>query len=132
MLRHNRDLRTLFIAQVVSYAGDWFAYVALLGLVDDLTDSSLLVALVFVAQVIPAFLLAPVAGAVADRFDRRKIIVTASAGQTVAALSLLAVGPGRVWLAFVAVAAVAALAAFVPPASQAAVPNLARDDEELK
>jgi MFS family permease len=132
MLRHNRELRTLFMAQVVSYAGDWFAYVALLGLVDDLTDSSLLVALVFVAQVIPAFLLAPVAGAVADRFDRRKIIVTASAGQTVAALSLLAVGPGRVWLAFVAVAAVAALAAFVPPASQAAVPNLARDDEELK
>jgi MFS family permease len=132
MLRRNRDLRTLFIAQVVSYAGDWFAYIALLGLVRDLTGSSLLVALVFVAQVIPAFLLAPVAGAAADRFDRRKIIVLASAVQAVAALSLLAVGPGRVWLAFVAVAAVAALAAFVPPAAQAAVPNLTHDDEELK
>jgi Transmembrane secretion effector len=132
MLRANRDIRTLFIAQVVSYAGDWFAYVALLGLVKDLTDSSLLVALVFVAQVLPMFLLSPVAGAAADRFDRRKIIVAASAVQAVAATSLLGVAAGRVWLAFAAQAAISALASFVPPAAQAAVPNLARDDEELK
>ena len=56
MLRRNRDLRTLFIAQVVSYMGDWFSYVALLGMVNDLTDSSLLVALVFVSQALPGFL----------------------------------------------------------------------------
>ncbi len=132
MLRRNRDIRTLFIAQVVSYAGDWFAYVALLGLVKDLTSSSLLVALVFVAQVLPAFLMSPVAGAAADRFDRRTIIVGASAIQTVAALSLLGVGAGRVWLAFAAMALVSAFGAFVPPASQAAVPNLVRDTDELK
>ena len=62
MLRTNRDLRTLFIAQVVSYMGDWFCYVALIGLVNDLTDSSLLVALVFVSQALPGFLVAPIAG----------------------------------------------------------------------
>ena len=132
MLRHNRDLRTLFIAQVVSYMGDWFCYVALLGLVNDLTDSSLLVALVFVSQALPGFLMAPVAGAAADRFDRRKVIVTVSLVQVVAALSLLGVGPGRVWLAFLAQGTIAAFGAFVVPASQAAVPNLARDADELK
>jgi MFS family permease len=132
MLRTNRDLRSLFIAQVVSYMGDWFCYVALIGLVNDLTGSSLLVALVFVSQALPGFLVAPVAGAAADRFDRRRIIVTVSCVQAVAALVLLGVGPGRVWLAFLAQATIAAFGAFVIPASQAAVPNLARDDEELK
>ena len=132
MLRHNRDLRSLFVAQVVSFAGDWFCYVALLGVVNDLTDSSLLVSLVFVSQTLPAFLVSPVAGAAADRFDRRRIVVTVSFVQAVAALVLLAVGPGRVWLAFAAQATIAAFGAFVLPAAQAAVPNLARDDEELE
>ena len=132
MLRHNRDLRALFAAQVVSFAGDWFCYVALLGLVNDLTDSSLLVALVFVSQTLPAFLVSPVAGAAADRFDRRRIVVTVSFVQAGAALVLLGAGPGRVWLAFAAQATIAAFGAFVLPASQAAVPNLARDDDELK
>src|SRR5262245_48879758 len=132
MLRSNRDLRTLFVAQVVSYLGDWFCYVALLGLVNDLSGSSLLVALVFVSQALPGFLMAPVAGAAADRFDRRRIIVTVSCVQAVAAVVLLTVGPGRVWLAFLAQATIAAFGAFVIPASQAAVPNLARNDEELR
>ena len=86
LLRHNRDLRYLFIAQVVSYMGDWFCYVALLGVVGDVTDSSLLVSLVFVSQTLPAFLVSPVAGAAADRFDRRRIVVTVSCVQAVAAL----------------------------------------------
>ena len=132
MLRSNRDLRTLFVAQVVSYLGDWFCYVALLGLVNDLGGSSLLVSLVFVSQTLPGFLVAAVAGAAADRFDRRRIIVTVSTVQVVAALTLLTVGPGRLWLAFVAQAAISAFGAFVLPAAQAAVPNLTRDAEELE
>jgi MFS family permease len=132
MLRSNRDLRTLFIAQVVSYLGDWFCYVALLGLVNDLSGSSLLVALVFVSQTLPGFLMAAVAGAAADRFDRRRIIVTVSCVQAVAALTMLTVGPGRLWLAFVAQATISAFGAFVLPAAQAAVPNLTRDAEELE
>ncbi len=86
----------------------------------------------FVAQALPGFLVAAVAGAAADRYDRRRIIVTVSAIQAVAALALLGVGPGRVWLAFLAQATVAAFGAFVVPASQAAVPNLARGPDELK
>ena len=39
LLRRNRDFRTVFTAQVISYMGDWFATVAVLGLVLDLTDS---------------------------------------------------------------------------------------------
>jgi hypothetical protein len=52
LLRSNADVRSLFIAQVVSYMGDWFAYVAFVGLVQGLVDSPLLVTLVYVADTI--------------------------------------------------------------------------------
>jgi MFS family permease len=124
LLRRNRDFRTLFTAQVISYMGDWFATVAVLGLVLDLTDSGFAAAMVFVAQSLPAFFVTPLAGTVADRFDRRKVLVIASSIQAVAALGFLLVGPGRVWMAFVAQGTIAALGAFFAPASNAALPNL--------
>ena len=55
MLRTNPDLRRIFIAQVISYLGDWFSFVALVGLVDDLTGSSFLVSLVIVSFSLPSF-----------------------------------------------------------------------------
>ena len=39
LLRTNRDVPSLFIAQVVSFAGDWFAYVAFVGVVQDISDA---------------------------------------------------------------------------------------------
>ena len=48
LLRENRDIRLLFIAQVISYLGDWFSFVALAGLVEDATGSKFLVSLVMV------------------------------------------------------------------------------------
>jgi MFS family permease len=130
LLRRNRDLRLLFGAQVVSFLGDWFADVALLGLVLDLTHSSVAASLVLVASMLPVFLVTPLAGAAVDNLDRRKLIVGVSVLQCLAALALLGVGPGEVWLAFVARGAIAALGAFVAPASQAAIPNLV-DEEDL-
>jgi len=131
MLRTNPDLRKVFIAQVISYLGDWFSFVALIGLVDDLTGSSFLVSLVLVAFSLPSFLASPIAGPMVDRFDRRRILITVSWIQGVSALGLLLVGPGTVWLAFLFQSSVSALAAVVKPASEAAIPNLARDAEEV-
>ncbi len=131
MLRTNPDLRKVFIAQVVSYLGDWFSFVALIGLVDDLTGSSFLVSLVMVAFSLPSFLASPIAGPMVDRFDRRRILITVSWIQGVATLGLLLVGPGTVWLAFLFQSTVAALAAVVKPATEAAIPNLARNADEV-
>jgi MFS family permease len=133
MLRTNRDIRSLFIAQVVSFAGDWFAYVAFVGLVQDLTDSPLLVTMVYVAQSLPAFLMSAVAGPAADRFDRRKIVRTVSVVQAIAAAGLLLVGSaGSLWFGFLCLCVISALGAFVGPASQAGLPNLVHGDEQLK
>lgn len=132
LLRRNRDIRLLFSAQVVSYLGDWFTFVALAGLVEDLTGSSFLVSMVLVAFSLPSFLMSPVAGPVADRFDRRRIVVVVSIGQAVAAAGLLLVGEGTVWMAFLFQSIITALASFVGPATGAAVPNLVDDDDDLR
>ena len=129
LLRRNRDLRLLFGAQVVSFLGDWFADVALLGLVLDLTDSDLAAAGILIAGFFPSFLVTPLTGMAADRFDRRRLVVAVSSLQVVAALTFLLVGEGTVWIAFAGRALVAALAAFVVPAVSAAIPNLVDADD---
>ncbi len=132
LLRRNRGIRLVFAAQVISYLGDWFTFVALAGLVEDLTGSKFLVSLVLVAFTLPAFFTSPVAGAMADRYDRRRILIIASLGQGVAALTMLLVTDSRVWLAFVAQSLITGLGAFVRPASEAAIPNLVDNDEDLR
>ena len=129
LLRRNRELRLVFLSQVVSFLGDWFADVALLGLVLELTDSPVAASLVAVAGLLPVFLVTPVAGPMVDTLDRRRLIIAVSAGQVLAALLLLGVGPGTVWLAIAARAAIAGLSAFVGPAVQAAIPNLVEPED---
>ena len=131
MLKTNADMRRVFMAQVISYLGDWFSFVAIIGLVDDLTGSKFLVSLVVVAFSLPSFLASPIAGSMADRFDRRRILVFVSIIQVVAAFGLLFVGNDTVWLAFLAQSSISALAAVISPATEASIPNIARDDNEL-
>ncbi|MFZ4720963.1 MAG: MFS transporter [Ilumatobacteraceae bacterium] len=132
MLRTNRDLRWLFVAQVVSFMGDWFTFVALAGMIKDATGSEFLVSLAYVSFSLPAFLASPVAGPVVDRYDRRQLLVGVSALQAVAALGLLTASTDRVWPLFVFQGTISAMAAFVKPAIDAGVPNLARNPQELR
>lgn len=132
VLRTNRDLRLLFVAQNLSFMGDWFTFVALAGLVQDVTDSALLVSLLLVAFSLPSFLASPIAGPVTDRYDRRTVLIVVSIAQAISACGLLFVGTTHIWLAFLSQGLIAAFAAFVRPAIEAAVPNLARSPEELR
>ena len=132
LLRSNADLRALFVAQVVSFMGDWFSFVAVTGIVKDGTSSPFLVSLAYVSFSLPAFLVSPIAGAVADRFDRRRLLLLVSIAQAVAALGLLTASDDRVWPVFLFQGLVSGLAAFVKPAIDAGIPNLARDADELR
>jgi MFS family permease len=129
LLRRNRDFRALFSAQVISFMGDWFATVALLGLVLEVTHSDVAASAIFISQTLPSFLATPLAGPAADRFDRRRLMVLVSSVQVVAAATFLLVGAGRVWLAFVAQGSIAFLGAFFAPASGASVPNLVEPED---
>jgi MFS family permease len=132
LLRRNRDVRMVFGAQVVSYLGDWFAFVALAGLVEDVTDSRFLVSLVLVSMTIPGLFMSPIAGSFADRFDRRKILIVVSVLQAFGALLLLLHSAAGIWITFVAQCLIAALASFVGPSSSASVPNLVDNDDDLR
>lgn len=132
LLRRNRDVRYVFGAQVVSYMGDWFAFVALAGLVEDTTNSRFLVSLVLVSMTIPGLFMSPVAGSFADRFDRRKILIFVSVLQVGAALLLLLHSVAGIWITFAAQCMIAALASFVGPCTSAAVPNLVDNEDDLR
>ena len=71
----------------------------------------------------------PVAGPVADRFDRRRILIVASLAQAGVALTFLLAGHGVPWIVFVAQGGVTALGSFFGPAAQAGVPNIVEDED---
>ncbi|MEO7117337.1 MAG: MFS transporter, partial [Candidatus Limnocylindrales bacterium] len=53
LLRNNRDFTRVYLAQLASFAGDWFATVALLGLALETTGSTAVASLVLVLQTGP-------------------------------------------------------------------------------
>ncbi len=132
LLRSNADLRALFLAQVISFMGDWFVFVAITGMVKDATDSAFLVSLAYVSFTLPAFLATPISGSMVDRFDRRRLVMVVSALQAIAAMGLLTASVHHVWPLFVFQGCISSLAAFVKPSIDAGVPNLARNPEELR
>jgi MFS family permease len=73
-LRH-RNFRLFFGGQSISLIGTWMTRIATSWLVYRLTKSSLLLGTVSFAGQIPTFLLAPFAGVLVDRMDRRKVLV---------------------------------------------------------
>ena len=73
-LRH-RNFRLFFGGQSISLIGTWMTRIATSWLVYRLTKSALLLGTVSFAGQIPTFLLAPFAGVIVDRIDRRKVLV---------------------------------------------------------
>jgi MFS family permease len=125
LLRRNPDFRRLYTASLISLGGDWFLLVALFALVLDLTGSAVAVAFVLAAQDLTYFVMSPVAGLLADRLDRRRLMVVADLARAVLCLGFLLVrGESTVWLIFPLLAVMATFSAGFEPASLAAVPNL--------
>jgi len=131
LLRGNPAFTRLFAAQLISFAGDWFATVALLGLALQLTGSPAVASLLLVMQTGTFALASPLAGVLADRYDRRRLMVIADLARVPVALAfLLARDPDTLWIAFGAVALLSLAAAVFEPTSSASLPNLV-DESEL-
>ena len=130
LLRDNRNFRWLWLGQVVSQLGDWFNYVALYALLFELTGSATMVAALMVVQFLPIALVGPSAGVVADRFDRRRIMIAADVIRGIAVLGLLLVRtPSMAWLAFLVTAVVVGASGFFEPARSATVPMIVRRED---
>ncbi|MBE7558592.1 MFS transporter [bacterium] len=84
-----RNYRLFFMGQALSQVGTWMQFTAMGWLVFRLTDSAQAVGLVAFARQIPIFLFTPFTGVLADRWDRRKMLMTT---QSLAMLQAFAVG----------------------------------------
>jgi MFS family permease len=130
LLVRNPDFRRLFLSSVVSLAGDWFSFVAVAGLVTDLTGRPGAPAFIYAATVLPVFLASPIAGAIADRFDRRRVLVIADLARVPIALLLcVAAWWSSVPLAVAAIIALGVGASFYDPIASAATPNLVAPED---
>jgi MFS family permease len=110
---------------MISLGGDWFLLVALFGLALEFTGSAVSVAVLIVAQEIPFGLVSMVGGVLADRFDRRRLMVVCDLARALLCLGFLVVNePGMMWLAYALLATISSFAAVFDPASSAALPNV--------
>ncbi|HXJ38046.1 MAG TPA: MFS transporter [Bryobacteraceae bacterium] len=119
-LRH-RNFRLFFSGQIISLTGTWLENVAQAWLVYRLTGSSALLGLVAFAGQIPVFLLGPVAGHVADRLPRHRILIFTQTASMVIALILAALtlsGRIQIWQLFVLASLLGIVNAFDVPARQ--------------
>ncbi len=130
-LRHP-NYRLFFAGQLISLVGTWIQMVAQPWLVYRLTHSEALLGAVGFASQIPIFLFAPLGGALADRFDRRRILVMTQSSSLLAALALALLtllGSVNVWHVGTIALTMGLINAVDMPTRQSFVPSLvARDD----
>jgi MFS family permease len=122
----------LWIAGVISLVGDWLTLVAVSVLAAGLGEAPLALAGVLAAHALPGAIASPLAGVLADRLDRRQLLVLAAASQ--AALTFaMAVAAARQAVGVVQIALLArsAIAALVPPGEVAALRHVVSEDELL-
>jgi len=132
----NRDFLLLWQGQFVSMLGSQAFSVAMIFWIKRQTDSASLLGLGMMSQWVPAVLLGPFGGAMADRVSRRQILILADVVRGVAAIALAALvlmAPGRsgtilFWL-LVLSAIMGVGDAFFRPAISAAIPDLVPDKE---
>jgi MFS family permease len=131
VLTRNRDFRRLFFAEMIVFGADWFVMVPLLVLLNQLTGKGIWGGLALGVETGVVALLLPYAGTIADRFDRKHIMVTTNLGALAAVGTLFAVrGPLAGPIALLGIALLAVAKAFYSPAANSAIPNLV-DREDL-
>ncbi|HVL50324.1 MAG TPA: MFS transporter, partial [Actinomycetota bacterium] len=74
-LLKQRSFKRFFVGQVCSSLGDWVALIAIVALVKRIYDDEFAIAAVLLARLGPALLFSPIAGVLADRWDRKKLMV---------------------------------------------------------
>jgi MFS family permease len=122
--------RRLWLAGLISTTGDWLLLVSLPILVFQRTGSTFGTAVAFLIELVPGVLVAPLGGWLAERLDRRRLLVTVSLAQAAALLPLLA-GP-RLPVVYAVIAVEAALAAIFGPAHSALLPTLVGADQLVR
>jgi MFS family permease len=133
LLRSNRSFRRLWLGQVVSELGNWFNFIAGLGLVRFISHGDPeATTIMLLARLLPFTLFAPLAGAFVDRWSRRRVMIASDFARVAVALGFLLVRrPEDLWIAYICTALLSFFGSFFEAAKNAAVPNITGERDLL-
>ena len=131
LVRSNRNVRLLWLAQLISELGDWLYAVAIYSLLFEVTQSAKAVAFAFTLQVLPQTFMAPASGVLNDRLSRRKVMIFADCARAVVTFCMLfAQSREMAWLLYVLLFLETVFWALFEPGRSAVIPNITKDGEE--
>ena len=133
LLRRNRRFRLLFAARGVSLLGDWFNVLAVFALIDRIRGAHAeAFGWILILKLLPLLVMGPTAGVVADRYDRRAIMIGADLARAAVVLGFLALTLWpRLDLLYGLTVLQISLSAFFEPARTAAMSQICDADELL-
>jgi len=125
LVKGNRNYRSLWFGEIVSLFGDWFNLIASAALISSLTGSGMAVGGLFVVRMLAPFLVSPIAGVVADRFDQRRVLIFADISRAVIVLGFLLVRSAeQVWLLYVLTFVQLGISGFFYPTRNSLLPEI--------
>jgi MFS family permease len=126
-----RNVRLLLAGLAASQAGDWLYNLALLALVYARTHSSIWVGLTTAARILPEVALGPFGGILADRLDRRRLMIGSDVirATTMAALALSAIARAPILFVPILAALCTGAGSVYAPCVVAVLPRLATDEQ---
>lgn len=129
----NRPLTRLLAGEFISSIGDWLYLVALLIILYERTNDPVLLGIVGAARVLPYVFLSIPAGIVADRYDRRMVLLITDLGRGALMLVLagLALIDGPIEAIVVVTILATCLSSFFGPTIGAYLPSLVKDEADL-
>jgi len=125
LIRKNANFRRLWLGQIVSLFGDWFNLIASAVLVATLTESGFAVGGLFMVRMLAPFLASPIAGVVADRYNRKNVLVWTDVLRGVTVFGFLLVRDASwVWLVYALTAVQLGISGFFFTARTAILPDV--------
>ncbi len=133
LLRRNRSFRRLWWGQVISELGNWFNFIAGLGLVRLISHGDAgVTTIMLLSRMVPFTVFAPLAGAFVDRWSRRTVMIVSDFARVGVAIGFLLVRhPEDLWIAYVCTALLAFFHSFFEAAKNAAMPNITGERDLL-
>jgi MFS family permease len=130
LIRENRNFRQLWYGQITSLFGDWFNLIASAALVAQLTGSGMAIGGLFVVRMLAPFLVSPLAGVAADRYNRKTLLILTDLIRAIIVLGFLFVRTEeQVWVLYALTALQLALTGVFFPTRNAILPDVVSRNE---
>ena len=130
LLQQNPNFRWLWGGQVVSLLGDWFNLIASAILIAELTGSGLALGILFTIRMLAPFVIAPIAGICADRYNRKHLLIITDLVRAIVVLGFLFVRDASdIWLLYALTILLFGVSGFFSPARSAILPDITSPQE---